>query len=76
MVLPAEDCRELRASIAGGTLSEDDVDWVLAMMSAARRLKWDRDKLIRMVEEIIAHEDDPAELERLNDGIAYIREHW
>ena len=52
------------------------MDWVLAMMSAARRLKWDRDKLIRMVEEIVAHEDDPAELERLNDGIAYIREHW
>ena len=72
----AELPEELLASIAGGTLSEDDVDWVLAMMSAARRLKWDRDKLIRMVEEIIAHEDDPAELERLNDGIAYIREHW
>ena len=46
------------------------------MMSAARRLKWDRDKLIRKVEEIFADENDPAELERLNDGIAYIREHW
>ena len=32
--------------------------------------------VIRMVEEIIAHEDDPAELERLNDSLAYIREHW
>ena len=32
--------------------------------------------VIRKVEEIVAHEDDPAELERLNDGIAYIRERW
>lgn len=72
----AELPEELLASIAGGTLSEDDVDWVLAMMSAAKRLNWDRDKLVRKVEEIFADENDPAELERLNDGIAYIREHW
>ena len=63
-------------SIAGGVLSEDDEDWARAMISAAKRLNWTIDQLIRKVEEILAYEHDESEIERLNESIDFIRENW
>ncbi len=46
------------------------------MISAAKRLNWTADQLIRKVEEILAYEHDESEIERLNESIDFIRENW